>query len=557
MFFSDIYSKIKTNWKAGFTVSLVSIPLAVSLAVAAGSTPVAGIITAIWAGLFAGLFGGSNFNIVGPTGALSGLLATYALIHGAESLAILAIATGVITIIAWLLKLERYLVFVPASTVQGFTLGVAFIIALNQFNFAFGLINLPKHESFIANVLESFRHINETSVTSLLIFLIFFAGMFLVEKIWKLLQSVPRIPAAALLAPVGIVLGYLSENDFVSFKFETLGSRFTDIAPKLFLPISFDFNFDKSLIVAAVTVALIAILETMLSAKIADAMTKTKHDKRKEMLGLGLANIFSGLAGGIPATAALARTSLNIKSGATHKASAVINAIMVATISIFFLSYFKYIPLPVIAAILVVVAFRMVEREHFKRMYDVDRKSFMIAILVATITIVEDPIIGILVGTTFSLFLFLDTLSRGQFDLIINDVNNKIVGRLSGDKIDQITHDSHTLVYSIKGHLTYVDGQAHLSRFESGINGYENVVLRLRELYFIDLDGIDAFDEIVGIIESRKKNVFITGTNDLIMHMLRQSHKFNELEKANKVFPHTADALKALGFNLNIGREYR
>lgn len=445
------------NWKSGLTVSLVAIPLSISLAVAAGATPTQGIITAIWAGIIAGILGGSDYNIVGPTGALSGILATFAFVNGAQNFAFLSVAVGVIILIAFALHFERYLIYIPANTIQGFTLGVAFIIAFNQFNFAFGLTNIPKHKDFIDNLIESFRHAGQSSFSAVSVFIFFLAGMFLLERVWKHIPSVPRIPSAAVLAPLGIALGYLSESRSIPLALQTLGSRYADIAPKLFLSFSFQAAVDRSFIITAVTVALIAILETMLSAKIADGMTKTKHHKRKEMFGLGIANIASGLAGGIPATAALARTALNIKSGATHKSSAAVSSIFVGIISLFFLSYFKYIPLPVVAAILVTVAVRMIEREHLKRMWAIDRTSFIIALAVAAVTIYEDPIIGILVGSTISLLLFLDTLSKGQFDLIINDTNNKIVGRLSGHTVDRITEHSHTLVYSIKGHLTYVD----------------------------------------------------------------------------------------------------
>lgn len=548
---------LQYNWKSGLTVSLVAIPLSISLAVAAGATPTQGIVTAIWAGLIAGIFGGSNYNITGPTGALSGLIATFLFIHGAQSLAVLTIMVGAFILIAYVLRLERYLIYIPANTIQGFTLGVAFIIGLNQLNFALGLATLPKHERFVDNVVESFKHINETSIITLLVFIVFLIGMFTIDKAWKKIPKVPHLPPAVLLAPVGILLGYLTETDRLPFVLQTLGSRYTDIAPQLFLPISFDVSITKSIVVAALTIALIGILETMLSAKIADGMTKTKHNKRKEMLGLGLANIASGLAGGLPATAALARTSLNIRSGGTHKTSAVIHAIFVAIISLVLLSTFKYIPLAVIASILVAVSIRMVEQEHFKRMWNVDRKSFVVALLVAGITVYEDPIIGILVGAAISLLLFLDTLSRGQFDLIINDTNKKIVGRLSGEKLAEITGNSDTLVYSIKGHLTYVDSQAHIARFESSLKNYENVILRLRELYFIDLDGVDAFDEIVSLIEDKAgKTVYITGANDLSIHLLRDGKKFKQLEEKGRVFPHTADALKKLGIKLDIDHEY-
>lgn len=547
---SSSLSLFNYNWKSGLTVSLVAIPLSISLAVAAGATPTQGIVTAIWAGLVAGILGGSNYNIVGPTGALSGLLAVFAFTYGAASLPLLAVLVGAIILVAWFFRLERYLIFIPANTIQGFTLGVACVIAFNQFNFAFGLSNLPKHETFFNNLLESVRHIGQSSPSAVIIFAIFAVLILVLDRFWKSLKSVPYMPATALLTPIGILLGYLSVTHKIPLVLNTLGSQYSDLTPKFFLPFSFASGVNKEILITALTVALIAILETMLSAKIADGMTKTRHHKKKEMFALGLANIASGAMGGIPATAALARTSLNIRSGATHKTSAAFSAIFVGVISLFLLPYFSYIPLPIIAAILFVVAMRMVEQEHFKRMWRIDKKSFALAILVAGITIVIDPITGILVGVAVSLFVFLDTLSRGQFDLVINDVNRKIAHKLSGHKIDKITKDSHTLVYSIKGHLTYIDSQAHLARFESSLDGYKNIVLRLRELYFIDLDGVDAFGEIMEEIEKKEGRVYITGANDIIVHNLRQSHKFCELEKLGRVFPRTTDALKALGFNL-------
>lgn len=547
-------SKIKLNWKAGLTVSLVSIPLSVSLAIAAGSTPVAGIITAIWAGFFAALLGGSDFNIVGPTGALSGVLAMYAFLHGPESLAMLAIASGVVILIAWLLKLERYLIFIPANTIHGFTLGVAFIIGMNQLNFALGLSKLPGHEKFIDNVIESFRHISQASPTAFIVFLLFFIGIFITEKYRSKISLLSHIPATPLFAVLGILLGYLSTNKIIPFTVSTLASKYPNLTPKLFAIPHFNVAFDNSFVVACITVSLIAIIETMLSARIADSMTKTKHNKRKEMLGLGIANIASGIAGGIPATAALARTSLNVKSGATHKTSGLINAVSVAVISLFLLPYFTYIPLPVIAAILVTVAVRMIGHEHFVRMYQIDKKSFFMSLLVAFVTIYVDPIIGILIGASISLFLFLENLSHGQFDLIINDVNKKIVGHVSGKRIDSINKKSHTIVYSIRGHFTYLDSQSHVSRFDTD-HQYTNVILRLRELYFIDMDGVDAFEEIVEMLERRKINVYVTGANELVMHMLLKSKHFVKLQNEDKVFMHTSDALARLG--IKLGSEHR
>ncbi len=329
---NKIVRRIKENWKSGLTVSLVSIPLSISLAVASQTSPIVGIITAIWAGLIASIFGGSNFNIVGPTGALSGILATYAIIHGASSLSMLAIISGLMILVAYALKLEKYLIFIPSSVIHGFTLGVAFIIGLGQTNYALGLSGLVKHEKFLDNIIESFRNISHSQYPAVGIFLVFLAGLIAIRRF------APKLPGAVILTPFGILIGYLSTIGVFHLPLETLGSKFGEIPLVLFsLP---HFSFDASMLVASTTIAIIAILETMLSAKIADGMTHTKHNGRKEMMALGLANIVSGVAGGIPGTAALARTSLNIKTGATHRISATISSISVVIISVFFLTFF-------------------------------------------------------------------------------------------------------------------------------------------------------------------------------------------------------------------------
>lgn len=537
----NILQRIRENWKAGLTVALVSIPLSVSLAVASETSPVIGIITAIWAGLIASIFGGSNFNITGPTGALSGILASYAILHGSSSLAMLAIVSGVMILFAYFLRLERFLVFVPGSTIIGFTLGVAFIISLNQLNFALGLSGMAKHEHFIENVFESLRHVGDLDLGTFIVFGVFLAFLFVFMKL------IPKIPGAILLAPVGIGLGYVSVNNMVPLELITLGTQYPDLNGRLFLMP--EFFFDRSLLITGFAVALVAILETMISAKIADGMTKTRHEPRKEMLGLGLANVVSGLAGGIPATAALARTSLNVKSNATHKMSATISSIFIAIISLVLLPYFSYIPLAVIAAILVFVAFRMVELHHIKYLWKHDKKHFALMLAVAAITIYEDPIVGILLGTTIALLLFMEELSRGYFDLAMNDVKTGKLKLYSGSQMQEISKDSHVLVYSIKGQLVYINGQAHINRFQNSIKEYKAVILRLRELHFIDTDGISALDEIIDEIKKQGKPVALTGVNGNIQQRVKHElNHFAALKKNGMIFDKTVDALESFGY---------
>lgn len=535
-----ITEHIRRNIRSGVTISLVSIPLSVSLAVASNATPLVGIITAIWAGLVTSLFGGSNFNIVGPTGALSGIVATYVLANGMGSLPALTIVAGAMILAAYALRLERYLILIPSSVIHGFTLGVAVIIGASQLNAALGLSSLPAHESFFANTVESIRHAAEVSSSALAVFVTFFAGLLLFKKF------APRVPGAIILTPVGIGLGYGSEIGALPFALQTLGTKFGAVTFTFFQAHRWDVS--AAMLHTAAVIALIAILETMLSAKIADGMTKTRHNERKEMFGLGLANIVSGLIGGMPATAALARTSLNIKTGASHKTSATINALGIALISVFFLSSFTYLPLPVIAAILVFVAVQMVEAEHYVKFWRYERTGFFVSLIVAVATVIVDPVIGILAGTSVSLLIFVDRLSHGYFDARLNKFDEGIVGAVAGDTLKEIEEDADVLLYSIRGKLCYLNSRAHLTRFEENLEKYKHVILRLREVYFIDTDGVEALDEIIDIVQSRGQQALISSVDPSILPLLEElSPKYRELKDRGLIFQKTELALQHLG----------
>ena len=533
-----IFKKIKSNWKSGFAVSLVSLPMAISLAVASNSTPVAGIITAVWAGLVASIFCGSNYNIIGPTGALSGILATFALLYGVDSLSMLAILAGLFIFIAYLFKLEKYIIFFPASTIHGFILGVSIILTLNQLNFALGLKALPIHEKFIQNILETFNHLSEISISDFSLFSIFLILLFVLVKL------LPKIPGAIIVAPISILVGYLSFQKILPFSLQVLGTKFGDIHPTLFLKPHLSFSF--SLIIPSMTIAIIGILETLISAKIADGMTKTKHAQRKEMLGLSLANIASGIAGGIPATAALARTTLNINAGCTNKISATIGSIVTALIALLLLTYFKFMPLATLAAILVFVAYRMIEKERFYRMFKLDKKNFILALIVATITVFEDPIIGLLFGASIAMFSFMARLSKGQFELASSSLSKKEQHQFEIDEKAEIDKkenhikfkekQNNILIYSIKNQLAYINSQSHIAQFEKKPPTEKYIILNLKDLYFIDLDGIDAFDQIIEILEMQNKEIFISNANPLISNMLEENSKFTSLKNKGHIF---------------------
>ncbi|NOS66823.1 MAG: SulP family inorganic anion transporter [Candidatus Peribacteraceae bacterium] len=539
---SRLGQEILKNWKSGLTVALVSVPLSLSLAIASGATPVMGIITSIWAGLAAAAFGGSEFNVIGPAGALSGILASFALANGAQMLPALAILSGVVIFAFYLLRWDKYLIFIPSSVMHGFTLGVGLTIGLGQINAALGLTGLPTHESILQNFLESVSHVAQTDMYTFALFAASLCLLFLLAHFFK------RFPGAVIVAIIGIGIGYCSEVHLLSFTIQTILSKYGTLHATLIQIPSFTLPvFNVVLVKAVFTVAIVAVLETLLSAKIVDGMTNTRFNQKREMLGLALANIASGAAGGLPATGVLARSALNAKSGATSRFSSGINAIFVLLIAVLLFRGFQYLPLAVVAAILVFAAIRMVEAAHFKKLFHFDQSSFWLAMLVAVLTFAVDPMIGILVGASISLLEFVQHLSTGRSDITLHR-NQKVIGRSSHKDIRK--HDDHgdVTVYRFTGELTYFNATSH----EESIKHLKcrTLILSLRSLFFMDVDGMDALH---AIIEDRQKHdidVILTAVSSYKEVILSKTDWYPKMVKDRKVFASTTDALKALGFPL-------
>jgi MFS superfamily sulfate permease-like transporter len=421
------------NIKPGMTVALVSLPLSISLAIAADAQPVQGVITAVWAGIVSAIAGGSHFNIVGPTGALSGILSFYQLKYPIVGiLPLMAILSGFLALLVWVSRMDSYLVFIPGAVMHGFTLGVAFIIAANQLNFLLGLPQpcpkgtdphhpprdcLLRHPEFIANLYETFRNVGKTSLFAICFFAASFAALF------NLANKYGKVPWAVLLAIAGILVGWAVEG--TALPLQTIKSRYKNLSIQLVamldssqLP-TMDVDTVSDLFRGSVSICAVAVLETLISARIADRMTKTIFDQPREVLSVGLANLASGLTGGIPATAALARTALNVKTGATSRGSGIVSAVMIMLLSSVLFSAFQYLPLPVVATILVNTAYRMVEWHEIHLLMDTDRPMMVVCIVTMIICAVQDPTMGIVYGTGFSMIRVLLALMHGHSHLYV------------------------------------------------------------------------------------------------------------------------------------------
>jgi SulP family sulfate permease len=368
----------------------------------------------------------------------------------------------------------------------------------------------------------------------------FFVVGFIFLLIWK--KYIKAIPGVIVLAPVGILLGYLSQVGIIDVQFQTLFSKFGDISGSLWSIPKINFIFNKEIISGALAVSLVAILETLLSAKIADGMTKTKHSSRKEVLGLGLANIASGIFGGIPATAALARTSVNIKSGASDRMSATISSLCVLIISVAFLFLFKYLPLAVVASVLVFTAMQMVELKHFAKIYRNDKSAMFVFVAVAIITVVEDPMMGILAGATMALLIFANKMASSETEITLNK-NKQIMKRVNAAELVSAYDNCDVVVYRFAGQLNYVNSQSHANNLALIDEKVKTVILSLRNLFSVDMDGADSLGDAIESLENRGKKVFISAANGSAAEVLNKENWFRKMHDENHVFPSTQDAL--------------
>ncbi|HEY1037555.1 MAG TPA: SulP family inorganic anion transporter [Candidatus Paceibacterota bacterium] len=549
--------EIADNWKSGLSVALVNIPLSLSLAIASGASPTAGIITAIWAGLIAAIFGGSHFNIIGPAGALSGILAGYALVFGPAVLPIVALISGIVTLAVWALKWDKYIVFIPSSVVHGFTLSVAFVIGLGQLNFALGLSNLPKHEHLVQNVHETFSNIGLISWPTFTLFAVGLAMMF------AILKFKPRWPNSVIVAVFGIAVSLLSSAGYLPFAFETLQTRFGNLSLSLFDMSHLTWSaFNMATFKAVPLVAVIVILETLLSAKIADGMTKTRFNQGKEVFGVGLANIASGLFGGLPATGVFARTALNVKSGAKSRYSAIINVFAVVIISVALLRWFSYLPLAIVASILIYLSLRMVAKEHFVNLYRFDKTAFWISLAVAFLSIVYDPLIGILAGSAVALLVFVKYLSKAQCELVVGkfadtdfvksseggstisprqEIPGAHMKRVTAEELELEEVSADVLVYRFVGELNYMNAERY-KELTHKIAHAKHVIFNFKNLFYVDVDGLDALDEIIEELEGKGKHVYVSGISKFIQPMFLKKDWYNEKAASKSVFETTKEA---------------
>ncbi|MFM2423955.1 MAG: hypothetical protein RLZZ70_344 [Candidatus Parcubacteria bacterium] len=546
---------VQANWQSALTVALISVPLSIALSIASGAGPLPGLIAGIWGTLIGSIFIGSNYNILGAAGALTTVLfgAVLAAPLGLEAaiLPILAIFTGIIIFGVWLLRLDTFLYYIPASVMYGFAAGVAILIAIAQLFDATGLSALKRTGHVIGDIEKFVANSSDVHAASLVVFFVFLAGILT----WK--RRIKKIPAVIPAAIAGIIFGYLESNYF-PLEITSLFDKFGAITATLVLPVAWDgmraiiadTTALKAVLGISGLIALIAVLETLITAKLGDKLTRTESSSSRELLGLSLSNLGSGFMGGLPTTGVFIRTGANIKAGATHRTSGILAALFTAVIALVALPFFSFLPMAVIAAILVNTALGLLEVEKFKEYWHYERESFLVAIAVALITIFHDAGLGVVVGALLALLLYARRISHGRFDVAWNftDGSYESVFNQKGLVIPETTKTIKVMVYGIAGNLGYIDANRHLTNLKLAAHttSVPAVIIRLRDLFSMDFEGNEALNEAIHELEAAGKKVYVSGAKDSIMRELQAFPPSQQLYTKKHFTKKTTEAINLL-----------
>lgn len=386
---------------AGIIVAIIALPLSIALAIASGAEPVQGLYTAIFAGFVISFFGGSRVNISGPTAAFATIVAGIIATHGFDGLIIATILAGVILIIFGLLRVGTLIKYIPTTITVGFTAGIAVTIVIGQLKDFFGMSYGGHSPVEALEKIDALLHnLGTFNPVGFIVGLVSLVLLFVLPKI----KPLKKVPASLIVVLLGsLVVGFLNLNVLTIGDLFTIESGF----PPLKIPA---FSMEKVIAVLpnAFTIAILAAIESLLSCVVSDKMINDTHNPNTELMAQGLGNIASGLFGGIPATGAIARTSANVKNGGRSPISGMVHAVVLLLVLLFLMPLARFIPMPVIAAVLLMVAYNMCEYKHFIKICKTAKKTDVIVLIVTfALTIIFDLVVAICVGLAFAILFYI------------------------------------------------------------------------------------------------------------------------------------------------------
>lgn len=515
---------MKSNIFSGLTVGIIALPLSMALAIATGVPPQLGLYTAIVAGVFAAIFGSSKVNISGPTAAFIVILIPIVQQFGITGLLLCGLMSGVILILVGLLRLGNLIELVPYPVTVGFTSGIAVVIATFQIKDFFGLSIEKFDGSYIDKIVLLFNSFNTFNLYEFLTASFTLAVLIL----WKKTKS--KVPAA--LVALGLVTVFVAYfNHKFGLNISTINSTFTyningisgngipPIPLQFSLPWGFlpaeQINIDLflKLLPHSIAIAILGALESLLCAVISDAMTGNKTDPNKELIGQGITNLVVPFFGGIPATAAIARTVANINSGGTRKLSSIVHSLFILSSILFIAPYISYLPMAGLSALLIMVAWNMSEIKHFLNILKTAPKDDIYVLLTCfSLTVLIDMQVAVAVGIALASVLFI----KRTIDLYSIE--------LSSSSLEEHRDlPKNILIYDINGPMFFGAAQKALKTLLN-INDEKNIViLDMKNVSMIDMTAIVALKSIVESFEAKDKKLIFSGLNQRVLKKLERA----------------------------------
>lgn len=404
--------QIKKDIVSGIIVAIIALPLSIALAISSGVSPEKGLITAIFAGFVISLLGGSKVQIGGPTGAF--VVIVYGIVqqHGIDGLIIATIMAGIILIIMGVLRLGDLIKYVPKTITVGFTSGIAVTLLITQFKDFFGLQiqNVP------AEALEKLEcYIENINTFDIMAFIVGLACIILMIYWPKVNKNIPGSLIALIVATAVVKI--------FSMNIDTIGSVYSNISSSIPAPSipKMDIKSIIPLIQPAITIAILAAIESLLSCVVSDNMIDDTHDSNVELIAQGAGNIASALFGGIPATGAIARTAANVRSGGRSPISGIVHAVTLLLIMVILMPLAKLIPMTVLSAILIIVSYNMGEWKEMKEMLHLPKKDVIVLYTTFILTIVFDLVLAIGVGMAMHIVFNIISKSNKADDIDQNE----------------------------------------------------------------------------------------------------------------------------------------
>ena len=543
-----LFSVMKTYTKeqfikdviAGIIVAIIALPLSIALALASGVGPEKGLYTAIVAGFVISFLGGSRVQISRPTAAFATIVAGIVATSGLEGLAVATIMAGILLIIMGLLRLGSLIRFIPYTITTGFTAGIAVTIAIGQIKDFLGL-SYPKGISPVETMEKLkavMQNIGTLNVQALIVGILCLAVLILWPLLGKKLSGragavIMAIPASLLAVILGIVL-----VSGLKLKVNTIGTLYeiSNKPPMFSLPV-ISFDLIRSQFGNALTIAILAAVESLLSCVVSDSMINSRHNSNMELVAQGAGNIFSAMFGGIPATGAIARTAANVKNGGRTPVSGMVHAVVLLLILVILMPYAALIPMPAIAAILFMVAYNMCGYKEFAYLIKTSPKSDIAVLLVTFfLTVVFDLVIAIEVGIVFAAILFMKRMS----DVTQIEGWKYIEGENDPDSIELKAVPENTLVYEISGPMFFAAAEKLLR-----ISFYDNtkcLVIRMRSVSAIDATAMHNLEQLLDSCRKANVQLVLSHVNEQPMKVMQKSGFFDAVGAEN-FCAHIDDAL--------------